>query len=99
MSIYDAELPLQRGYQYPASGQTSGAPLCIQDAMPDSWGRRLVNYRLNQVTAELGDLTYLLESGSDRIGALDFQASATDYVSRAVDSATLDDLATASERI
>ena len=40
VSIYDAELPLQRGYQYPASGQTSGAPLCIQDAMPDSWGDR-----------------------------------------------------------
>lgn len=99
VSIYDAELPLRRGYQYPASGQTRGVPLCIQDAMPDSWGRRLVNYRLNQVTAELGDLTYLLESGSDRIGALDFQASATDYVPRVVDSATLDDLATASERI
>lgn len=30
-------------------------------------------------TAELEQLTYLLESGSDRIGALDFQISATDY--------------------
>lgn len=99
VSIYDAELPLRRGYQYPASGQTRGVPLCIQDAMPDSWGRRLVNYRLNDATAELGELTYLLESGSDRIGALDFQASATDYAPRAVDVATLDDLATASERI
>lgn len=99
VSIYDAELPLKRGYQYPASEQTSGVPLCVDDAMPDSWGRRLVNNRLNQPTAELGELTYLLESGSDRIGALDFQNSATDYVPRTVDHPSLDDLATASERI
>ena len=44
-------------------------------------------------------LTYLLESGSDRIGALDFQASATEYVPRALDHATLDELAEAAERV
>jgi serine/threonine-protein kinase HipA len=97
--LYDAELPLRRGYQFPASAQTRGVPLCIDDAMPNSWGRRLVNRRLGELAAEFGDLTYLLESGSDRIGALDFQASATTYVARTVDHATIDELASASERI
>jgi serine/threonine-protein kinase HipA len=41
---------------------------------------------------DLGELTYMLESGSDRIGGLDFQASATDYVSRDHGQATLADL-------
>jgi serine/threonine-protein kinase HipA len=40
----------------------------------------------------LGFLTILLESGSDRIGALDFQASPSDYVTRATGRATLDEL-------
>ena len=45
-------------------------------------GRRVVNYRLGQPNTELGELTYLLESGSDRIGALDFQNDPRDYVAR-----------------
>jgi len=97
--IYDSELPLRTGYQYPASAQARGVPLCIDDAMPDSWGRRLINHRLGELTVEYGDLTYLLESGSDRIGALDFQASAEAHVPREVTHATLNELATASERI
>ena len=99
VAIYDSELPLRSGYQYPASGQTRGVPLCIDDAMPDSWGRRLINHRLGGSTREFGDLTYLLESGSDRIGALDFQVSADVHTPREVVHTTLDELATASERI
>ena len=30
----------------------------------------------------IGELTFLLQSGPDRIGALDFQASPTEYVPR-----------------
>jgi serine/threonine-protein kinase HipA len=41
---------------------------------------------------------YLLESGSDRIGALDFQTSPDD-VPRAPDPPSLDDLATAARRV
>lgn len=48
VAICDTELPLQSGYQYPASAQTRGVPLCIDDAMPDSWGRRLINRRLGE---------------------------------------------------
>jgi serine/threonine-protein kinase HipA len=99
VAIYEPELPLQTGYQYPASGQARGAPLCIDDAVPDAWGRRLINHRIGEPTGEFGDLTYLLESGSDRIGALDFQASADTYTPRAGINSTLDELATASELI
>jgi serine/threonine-protein kinase HipA len=99
VAIYESELPLRAGYQYPASAQAQGVPLCIDDAMPDSWGRRLVNHRLGGLTVELGDITYLLESGSDRIGALDFQESATEHVPREVTHVKLDELATASELI
>ena len=97
--MYDPELPLQTGYQFPASTQALGLPLCIDDAMPDSWGRRLINHRRGESAVELGDLTYLLESGSDRIGALDFQESSDAYLAREVSNPTIDDLAMASERI
>ncbi len=99
VAIFDDELPLRRGYQFPASAQTRGVPLCISDTLPDAWGRRLVNRRLGELATELGELTYLMESGSDRIGALDFQPSADGYEPRDVAHATLDELATASELI
>ena len=47
----------------------------------------------------LGVLTYLLASGSDRIGALDFQASSEEYVARGHRPGTLDELATSAERV
>ncbi len=50
-------------------------------------------------TADLRLLDYLLESGSDRIGALDFQPSATDYEPRRVESATLDELASSAAKV
>ena len=97
VAVYPAELPLQAGAQFARGG--NGLPLCIDDAMPDAWGRRLVNHRLGAGYAELSDLTYLLESGSDRIGALDFQVSAAEYVARDADQPTLDELTEASHRI
>lgn len=97
LPIYEPELAFQRGPQFAVDG--ARLPLCIDDAMPDSWGRRLVNLRLGEPTTEFGELTYLLASGSDRIGALDFQASPTDYVSREADHPSLDDLASAAERV
>ena len=97
VTIFGPELPLVAGAQRSRDGDR--LPLCIDDAMPDSWGRRLVNHRLAAGYAELPELTYLLESGSDRIGALDFQRSATDHVPREVTAPTLDDLADAAHRI
>src|SRR5205807_5613553 len=40
----------------------------------------------------LDELTFLLESGSDRIGALDFQASPSAYVAREGAGASLEEL-------
>jgi serine/threonine-protein kinase HipA len=67
--------------------------------MPDSWGRRLVNHRLGAWTYDLPELTYLLASGSDRVGALDFQHSSTLYEPRGAGLPTLDDLSEASRQI
>src|SRR5579864_6544564 len=84
--LYAPELPLQRGTLLLPSGLSM--PGSIRDAAPDAWGRRvIINRKLGmhgrQIdTTELDELTYLLESGSDRIGALDFQLSATEYVPR-----------------
>ena len=81
MSIYEPELPLQAGILPLPEGLSM--PGCIRDAAPDAWGRRvIINKKLGLKgagtdTAELDELTYLLESGSDRIGALDFQRSPT----------------------
>jgi serine/threonine-protein kinase HipA len=80
-------------------------PSSIRDASPDAWGRRVILNRAFGIKGgelnglELDELTFLLESGSDRIGALDFQASATRYIGRGTGHATLDQLITAAERV
>jgi serine/threonine-protein kinase HipA len=50
-------------------------------------------------TAELDELTYLLESGSDRIGALDFQRSPTEYVPRTAANVNIEELIESAERV
>lgn len=47
----------------------------------------------------IDDLTYMLQSGSDRIGALDFQASARDYVARDETDTTLEQHQEAAELV
>ena len=103
ISIYEPELPLRRGAIYPRSGLTIAG--CVRDAIPDAWGRRVILNRLfgirgtNSDTSVLDELTYLLESGSNRIGALDFQNSATDYVPRITETTTLSELQLAIEKV
>lgn len=98
--LYLPELPLERG---PISPQVGEIPGCIADAGPDAWGQRVILYRLtgraDAETTQLGPLTYLLQSGSDRIGALDFQLSPREYVPRAMGHADLDELAESAERV
>jgi serine/threonine-protein kinase HipA len=48
---------------------------------------------------ELNEIFYLLESGSDRIGALDFQLSPSQYIPRLARQATLEELLTATQRV
>ena len=103
VSIYEPELPLQAGDIPLLEGLSM--PGCIRDASPDAWGRRvLINSKLgstglDDTGVELGELTYLLESGSDRIGALDFQLSPTEYVTRGSDQASLEELMQSAERV
>jgi serine/threonine-protein kinase HipA len=100
IALYLPELPLRRGPISPLVGDVAG---CIADAAPDAWGRRVI---LNRHfgpsvldTTDLNLLSYLLESGSDRIGALDFQSSASEYIARETANATLTELAESAERV
>ena len=103
IALYDPELPLQSGL-IPLSPGLS-MPACIRDGSPDAWGRRvIINRKLGPKgakadTGQLDELTYLLESGSDRMGALDFQRSATEYIPRGTGKASMDQLAQAAEII
>ncbi|AHG49119.1 phosphatidylinositol kinase (plasmid) [Rhizobium leguminosarum bv. trifolii CB782] len=94
--IYEPELPIQEGVIVPINGLSMASS--IRDGSPDAWGRRVI---INSLTGrkpdaagvpEISELTFLLQSGSDRIGALDFQASATEYVPRIAAQASLDEL-------
>lgn len=103
ISLYEPELPLRAGAIPLVPGL--GMPSCIRDASPDAWGRRvLINRQLgvkgiDAAEVELDELTYLLESGSDRIGALDFQRSPKHYEPRHAQKTTLDELLTAAEKV
>jgi serine/threonine-protein kinase HipA len=103
IAIYDPELPLETGDIPPGPGLSM--PGCIRDASPDAWGRRvLINRKLglkgkDADQEELSEMAYLLESGSDRVGALDFQLSATKYTPRITDQASLEELMQSAERV
>ncbi len=103
ISIYEEELPLKEG-ELPLLHGLS-VPSCIRDGTPDAWGRRvIINKKLGVKgkdidTAQLDELTYMLESGSDRIGALDFQQFATEYVPRLSANVALDALLESAERV
>jgi serine/threonine-protein kinase HipA len=103
IAIYDPELPLRAGEIQ--TRDTMQLPSSIRDASPDAWGRRVIINRTLGMKGgqaediELDELTYLLESGSDRVGALDFQTSPTAYVPRQRANATLLELIQSAERV
>ncbi len=101
--LYLPELPLEAGELPLPDGLTM--PSSLRDAAPDAWGRRVILNRKFGVKGnelddlELSELTFLLESGSDRIGALDFQLSPSEYVPRSADNPTLEELIESAERV
>ncbi|MCW8935010.1 MAG: type II toxin-antitoxin system HipA family toxin [Gammaproteobacteria bacterium] len=103
ISIYEPELPLKAGILPLLEGLCM--PGCIRDGAPDVWGRRvIINKKLglkgaNTDTTVLDELTYLLESGSDRIGALDFQKSPTKYEPRSASNVSLEELLDSALRV
>ncbi len=98
ISLFAPQLPLGTGWMDPPEDQEMAG--CLWDASPDSWGQRVIIARLTGRVGQAADdiqfdkTTFLIESGSNRIGALDFQTSPTEYVPRAA-TATLEELQTA----
>jgi serine/threonine-protein kinase HipA len=103
LPLYLPELPLRSGVLPLPAGLSM--PSCLRDAAPDAWGRRVILNRLlghavrDADPVLLDELSCLLQSGSDRIGALDFQASATTFVAREGGDASLQELLTSAERV
>jgi len=99
-TILGRGLPLTDGPHRPPVGLDAHG--VIRDAAPDSWGQQVILRRLAGTdaldTAELPLLTYLLESGSNRIGALDMQAAPDRYVPR-LTQGTLAELVEAGDRL
>lgn len=102
VSLYGPLMPLGTEFIEPTADLHMPAPL--RDAAPDAWGRRVI---LNKLTGQRGaeadldglsEATYLMASGSNRFGAVDFQASPDQYVPRE-DDATLDQLLQAAELV
>ena len=87
-------VPLRRGWIPPRENMTIAGVL--KDASPDSWGQRVIITRLTgtrgiaAADVELDTLTYLLESGSNRIGGLDLQSSAETYMARSSGASLLE---------
>jgi len=105
ISLFAPELPLGVGRRLPSPDRETFG--CIRDAAPDAWGQRVILSRLallsqrltaDSDTGSLPMLTYLLQAQSNRIGGLDFQASATEYTPRQA-PATLDDMLRAADRL
>ena len=101
--IYEPELPLKAGSLPLLKGLSM--PGCVRDAAPDAWGRRvIINKKFGfkgayTDTTVLNELTYLLESGSDRIGALDFQQSPSHYEPRSAANVPLEELLDSAARV
>ncbi|HBM38948.1 MAG: phosphatidylinositol kinase [Roseobacter sp.] len=101
--IFLPELPLVEQIHVPAAPlQIAG---CLRDGAPDFWGRRVIINRLTGTKGiamdldALDEMNYMLQSGSDRIGALDFQSSATEYVPRLAGEVVLSTLIEAADLV
>jgi len=101
--LYLPELPFQPEPIAPLG--TLAMASAIRDGAPDAWGRRVILNKTFGVKGEeldrleLDELIFLLESGSDRIGALDFQSSASAYVRRGGGHAKLEELLASAEKV
>lgn len=89
------ELPLQEKVFSPYFGEIHNV---IRDAAPDAWGRRVLTYKSG--SRALSELDYLLQTGRDRIGALDVSIKASEYKATLPDQhASIEDLLNAAEMI
>ncbi|GAA2231585.1 HipA domain-containing protein [Herbiconiux moechotypicola] len=89
ISLFAPELPLRPGIQEPLDGLVIAGAL--RDGSPDRWGRGVIERRLGAAPNSLSEIEYMLNSASNRFGALDFQVDREEYVPRD-ERATLDEL-------
>jgi len=89
------ELPLEPGEQEPTG--MGVMPSCLRDGGPDAWGQRVLISKYGE--APLTTLDFFLLSGSDRIGALDFQASSSEYRPRRREAVSMEVLLRAAEMV
>lgn len=72
LPLQDAKPGSERLYE-PCNGlELFGA---VRDAMPDAWGRRVIENKLRAEPNSLKESEYLMHAGSNRFGALDFRTS------------------------
>ncbi|MDO9405291.1 MAG: HipA domain-containing protein [Polaromonas sp.] len=72
----------------------------IRDAAPDAWGRRVIEARRKAPANSLPESVYLLEAGSDRVGALDIRDSLESPETQGVNAVhSLDYMLETAERI
>lgn len=71
IAVDPVSLPLGRAneLQLPVNGLAMFGAL--RDATPDDWGRRVIENRLGVPANSLPESMYMLEAGSNRVGALD----------------------------
>lgn len=93
-NLFGPEVELRRGRQLPEAHLSLHG--FIRDGLPDGWGQKVIDLELGR--QNLTSIEYMLLSGSDRFGAIDFQQRSDEYIAR-TNSATLEELATAAERI
>jgi serine/threonine-protein kinase HipA len=103
IALYAPELPLEAGEIAPTPPLDMAG--CLRDGAPDAWGRRVIINRLTGLAGaeaaavEFDELTFMLNSGSDRIGALDFQPQPDVYTPREQAGAALEELLEAAGRV
>jgi serine/threonine-protein kinase HipA len=103
IALYGPELPLKAG-RLPLHKDLC-IPGCLRDAVPDAWGRRVLSLHKPEMKSARSALVpheilgYLLESGSDRSGALDFQPSSSEYRPRLPRNFSLEELQSAATNV
>ena len=95
ISLSPFELPLKSGTFEPTGINTIHS--CLRDAAPDAWGRRVIYQEFSHFHPD--ELDFMLLSGSNRIGALDFQESNSEYIPRLANTVNLSDIMCAAELV
>lgn len=81
--------------------QLKGIPGAVRDAAPDSWGRRVIEHKLERTASDLDEMDYLLHGPQDGAGYLSFGLKVEPPAPKRLYNRThqLEDLVTAAQSI